>query len=46
MNWYVLYTKAQQELKVEKKLSDLGYEVYCPKTIEIRQWSDRKKKIV
>jgi transcriptional antiterminator RfaH len=46
MNWYVVYTKAQHELKVETKLTNLGYKVYCPKTTQIRQWSDRKKKIV
>lgn len=46
MNWYVVYTKAQHELKVETKLTNLGYKVYCPKTTQLRQWSDRKKKIV
>jgi transcriptional antiterminator RfaH len=46
MNWFVVYTKPQHELKVEKKLTNLGYKVYCPKTTQVRQWSDRKKKII
>ncbi len=44
MKWFVVYTKPNNELKVEKKLANLGYKVYCPKTTQVRQWSDRKKK--
>lgn len=33
------------EKKVALKLSKLGYEVYLPVQTEMRQWSDRKKKI-
>lgn len=43
MNWYVLYTRPQAELKTAKYLEKLGVEVYCPLTSEVRQWSDRKK---
>lgn len=43
--WYVVYCKHLNENKVEIKLLQLGFEVYCPKYITIRQWSDRKKKI-
>jgi transcriptional antiterminator RfaH len=45
MAWYVLYTKPRNEKKVAKLLAEKGIEVYCPLTEEIRQWSDRKKKI-
>jgi transcription antitermination factor NusG len=45
MPWYVLYTKPKNEKKVTKLLSEKGIEVYCPLKEEIRQWSDRKKKI-
>lgn len=45
-SWFILYTKPQQELKVAERLEKLGIESYCPYTEEIRQWSDRKKKIV
>jgi transcriptional antiterminator RfaH len=43
-NWFVLYTKPQQELKVCERLNKIAIEAYCPAKEEIRQWSDRKKK--
>ncbi len=43
--WYVVHCKHLNENKVEGRLLQLGFEVYCPKYITIRQWSDRKKKI-
>ena len=45
MNWYALYTKPRWEKKVAKRLEEEGIETYCPQVTEIRQWSDRKKKI-
>lgn len=45
MNWYALYVKSRNEKKIAKKLIDLGVIVYCPIKTEIRQWSDRKKKV-
>lgn len=45
MLWHVIYTKPKNELKVAARLEQLGIEVYCPTTTQIRQWSDRKKKI-
>jgi transcriptional antiterminator RfaH len=44
--WFILYTKPQQELKVAERLEKLGLEVYCPYMEEVRQWSDRKRKII
>jgi len=44
-NWFVIYTKPRQELKVFKHLIDLGIEAYTPTKIEVRKWSDRKKKV-
>jgi len=43
--WYILYTKPQQELKVAERLETIGFESYCPYKEEMRQWSDRKKKV-
>ena len=43
--WFVLYTKPRAEIKVSQRLSVLGIENYTPTKIEVRQWSDRKKKI-
>lgn len=42
---YVIRAKPQHEIKSAKILEDLGVEVYCPVITEIRQWSDRKKKV-
>jgi len=44
-NWFVLYTKPRQELKVLDYLSLLEIEAYTPTKIEVRKWSDRKKKV-
>lgn len=45
MNWYVLYTKPKWEKKVAEKLNQGGFECYCPLVTQIKQWSDRKKKV-
>jgi len=45
-NWYVLYTKPRQEKTVTSKLVDMGVTAYCPMVKTVRQWSDRKKKLV
>lgn len=45
MNWYVVYTKPKWEKKVAEKLNEIGLECYCPIITQIKQWSDRKKKI-
>lgn len=45
MPWYVVRTKPQHEIKSSRILEDLGVETYCPVVTEMRQWSDRKKKI-
>ena len=44
-DWFVLCTKARQELKVLERLNQLGIETYTPTKIVVQRWSDRKKKI-
>ena len=44
-NWFVIYTKHQQEIKVSNRLKAIGIEAYCPTRIKYKFWSDRKKKI-
>jgi len=44
--WFVIYTKPRTEIKVSQRLSVLGIENYTPTSMEVRQWSDRKKKIL
>ena len=46
MSWYVLYTKPRTELKVAARLQEMKLEVFCPSITELRQWSDRKKKVI
>ena len=45
-SWFVLCTKPRNELMVTERLIRLGVEVYTPTKIEVRQWSDRKKKVI
>jgi transcriptional antiterminator RfaH len=40
-----MYTKPKWEKKVAEKLNEIGIECYCPLIIQIKQWTDRKKKI-
>jgi transcription antitermination factor NusG len=43
--WFVLITRPKAEKKAASQLSQLGIEAFCPVRKEVRQWSDRKKKI-
>lgn len=43
--WFVLITKPKAEKKAASQLSQMGIEAFCPVRKEVRQWSDRKKKI-
>ena len=45
MDWLVLYTNSRAEMKVAHRLERIGVEAYSPARMEIRQRSDRKKKI-
>ena len=45
-SWHVIYTKPRAEKKVEERLNNFGIEAYCPVKLEVKQWSDRKKKIL
>ena len=44
--WFVIYTKPQQELKVADQLSAMGITNYCPTISLVKQYSDRKKKVI
>ena len=45
LKWYVMYTASRSEKKVAERLKENGWEVYLPIVEELRQWSDRKKKV-
>lgn len=44
--WFVLCTKPRNELKVLNRLLSIGVDAYTPSRIELRQWSDRMKKVM
>lgn len=44
--WLVFYTKSRHEEKVRNYLTKRGYEIFLPMQQIVRQWSDRKKKIM
>lgn len=43
--WYVFYTKSRSEKKTRDQVRERGFDVYLPLVEEMRQWSDRKKKV-
>lgn len=43
--WTAFYTKPRNEKKVAERLSEQGFNIYCPTRTVIKQWSDRKKKV-
>ena len=45
LNWLVVYTNPRAEKKVAERIEALGITVFCPTYTELRQWSDRKKKV-
>ena len=45
MKWYVLYTKPNFEIKVADGINAHGINAYCPTFTQIKQYSDRKKKV-
>jgi|WetSurMetagenome_2_1015567.scaffolds.fasta_scaffold324697_2 transcriptional antiterminator RfaH len=44
--WYAVYTRPHHEQKIFARLKMENIEAYMPLQTTIRQWSDRKKKIV
>lgn len=42
-HWYVLYTMPRWEKKVYSRLTERGWEAYCPLQKQKKQWSDRTK---
>ena len=45
MSWYVLYTRSRAEREIARMLEEMGFNVFCPVITEVKQWSDRKKKV-
>lgn len=45
ISWHALVVKPRTEKKVGQRLSDLGFEACVPTQMQLRQWSDRRKKV-
>ena len=43
--WHALYVRSRREKKVLSQLEDGGYKAYLPLITQVKQWSDRKKKV-
>ncbi|MFQ6610317.1 MAG: UpxY family transcription antiterminator [Fidelibacterota bacterium] len=43
--WYAIYVRSRHEIKVAEQLKQKGITHLVPMVKEIRQWSDRKKKV-
>ncbi len=43
--WLAAYVKMHHEKKLRDRLTEMGIECFLPVQEEVRQWSDRKKKI-
>jgi transcriptional antiterminator RfaH len=46
LTWYAVYTHSKAEKKVAAELAKNGIDHYLPLQMTIRQWSDRKKKVL
>ena len=44
--WFVLYTRPNQEVKVSEELKGMNISCFCPTVTVIKQYSDRKKKLI
>ena len=43
--WHALYVRSRMEKKVLSQLEESGYKAYLPLITQVKQWSDRKKKV-
>jgi transcriptional antiterminator RfaH len=46
MNWKALYVNSRSEKKVMASLQERNLNAYIPLKTELKQWSDRKKKVI
>ena len=46
LKWHALYVRPRSEKKVATELIEMGFEVYLPLITVVRQWSDRRKKVI
>ncbi len=46
MKWYALYTRPRHEKKVYEELQEKKIEAFLPLVERVRQWKDRKKRVM
>jgi transcriptional antiterminator RfaH len=46
LQWYAVYTRSRSEKKVAHELDKSGIDHYLPLYKSLRQWSDRRKKVL
>ena len=44
--WFILHTKANQEIKVSEQLKEMNISCFCPTVTILKEYSDRKKKVL
>ena len=44
-HWHALYVKSRAEKKVLWQLEEMGFRAYLPLITQVKQWSDRRKKV-
>jgi len=44
--WFVIITKVNQEIRVMQQLKEINISCFCPTVNFVKQYSDRKKKIL
>ena len=45
VQWFAIQTRSRSEQKVFDRLQNAGFESFLPLITEVKQWSDRKKKV-
>ncbi|HOF14945.1 MAG TPA: transcription termination/antitermination NusG family protein, partial [Spirochaetota bacterium] len=45
-NWYAVYVRSRHEFMVEAALAHKSLQTFLPAVERLRQWKDRKKKIM
>lgn len=44
-NWYLIYTRPQQEKKIVSRLSEINVDTFLPLVKKVHQWNNRRKVI-
>jgi transcription antitermination factor NusG len=45
LKWYAVQTRSRHEKMVARQLEGQGFATFLPITMQLRQWSDRRKKV-